>query len=117
MCKVWGATADFANERILFTCASGLTPPVGEIGGGDELFAVPFSGGAPTSLGRITSPNGGFRVDGLAISGGVLYGANAGAGVDNGFYSIDTTTLVVTQIARYADSISGIDADPDTGII
>ncbi len=115
--QVWGATADIANERVLFTRASGLVPPDGEIGGGDELFAVPFSGGAPVSLGRITSPAGGFRVDGLAISGGVLYGVNAGAGPGNGLYSIDQTTLVVTEIALFVDSIGGLDADPDTGII
>ena len=115
--QIWGATADPANSRVLFTRASGLTPPAGQIGGGDELMEVPFAGGVPTSIGRITSPAGGFRVDGLAMSGGVLYGVNAGAGAENGFYSIDLGTLVVTQIALFADSISGLDADPDTGII
>lgn len=115
---VWGATADLANQRVLFTRASGLTPPPGEIGGGDELFAIPFGGGAETSLGRIVDGAGeGFRIDGLAISGGVLYGVNAGAGVGNGFYSIDLTTFLATQIALFTDSISGLDADPDTGII
>lgn len=115
---VWGATADVANQRVLFTRASGLTPPPGQIGGGDELLAIPFAGGAATSLGRIVDGAGqGFRIDGLAMSGGVLYGVNAGAGVDNGFYSIDLNTLQVTQIALFADSIGGLDADPDTGII
>jgi hypothetical protein len=115
--QVWGATADYANQRVLFTRASGLTPPAGQIGGGDELFAVPFSGGAPVSLGRITDPLGGFRVDGLAISGGVLYAVNAGATAQNGFYSIDLGTLEATEIALFADSIGGLDADPDTGVI
>ncbi|MEM7584155.1 MAG: hypothetical protein AAF560_12280 [Acidobacteriota bacterium] len=115
--QVWGATADLANERILFTRASGMPPPDGEIGGGDELFSVPFAGGAPTSLGRITNPAGGFRVDGLAMVGDVLYGTNAGAGAGNGFYSIDLMTLAVTEIALFVDSISGIDADPSTGTI
>ncbi len=115
---VWGATADIANQRILFTRASGLTPPPGEIGGGDELFAIPLAGGAATSLGRIVDGAGeGFRIDGLAISAGVLYGVNAGAGAGNGFYSIDLMTLLATPIALFADSIGGLDADPDTGII
>lgn len=114
---VWGATSDQAGQRVLFTRASGLTPPAGQIGGGDELMAVPFGGGDPVSLGRITIGGEGFRIDGLAISGGVLYGVNAGGGTQNGFYSIDWSTLVATQIAVYSDSISGIDADPSTGII
>jgi len=115
--QVWGATADVANERVLFTRASGLTPPTGQIGGGDELFAVPYAGGTPISLGRITVGGEGFRVDGLAISGGVLYGVNAGGGVDNGFYTIDWGTLVATNVSLHTDSISGLDADPDTGVI
>lgn len=115
--QVWGATADPDNERILFTVASGLTPPAGQIGGGDELMSVPYGGGTPTSLGRITTAAGGFRVDGLAISGGVIYAVNAGAGADNGFYTIDPITLEATVVALFADSIGGLDADPDTGII
>ena len=115
--QVWGATADPANSRVLFTVASGLTPPTGTIGGGDHLFEVPYAGGVPTLVGRITTAAGGFRVDGLAVSCGNLYGYNAGAGVDNGFYSIDLTTLVASPIALLPDSISGIDADPDTGAI
>jgi hypothetical protein len=114
--QVWGATADLANSRVLFTRASGLTPPAGQIGGGDELFEIPFAGGTPVSIGRITTAAGGFRVDGLAISGGVLYGSNAG-GAGNGLYSIDWGTLEATLLGAYSDSISGIDADPDTGTI
>jgi hypothetical protein len=115
--QVWGATADVANERVLFTRASGLTPPAGQIGGGDELFAVPYAGGTPVSLGRITLGGEGFRIDGLAISGGILYGVNAGGGVENGLYTIDWATLVATLVSLHTDSISGIDADPDTGVI
>lgn len=59
----------------------------------------------------------GFRIDGLAMSGGVLYGVNAGAGPGNGFYTISLTTLVATPVALFLDSISGLDADPATGII
>ncbi len=107
---VWGATADYANERVLFTRSSGA-------GFGDELFAVPFAGGVPTSVGLITDGAGApRRIDGLAISGGVLYGSVADA-VSNGIHSIDMGTLVATQVGAFGDSISGIDADPDTGII
>lgn len=115
--QVWGATADPANQRVLFTRASGLTPPMGQIGGGDELMEVPYSGGAPVAIGRITLGGEGFRVDGLALSGGVLYGVNAGAGADNGFYTIDMGTLEATSVSLFTDSISGLDADPDTGTI
>lgn len=115
--QVWGATADPAGQRVLFTRASGLTPPPGQIGGGDELMEVPYGGGPPTALGRITLAGEGLRIDGLALSGGVLYGANAGAGADNGLYTIDLNTLVATLAGAYGDSISGIDADPDTGTI
>lgn len=111
---VWGATADPANSRILFTQSSGQIA-----NGGDELFAVPYTGGAPVSLGLITNSAGGAgqRMDGLAMSGGQLYGFEAGAGATNGFYSIDLGTLVATMIGTNTDSISGLDADPDTGII
>lgn len=107
---VWGATADPDNQRILFTTSSGT-------GFGDELMSVPYSGGAPTSLGLITAGGAPQRIDGLAMVGGTLYGTVADA-VTNGLYSIDLGTLVATQIAAHpAESISGIDADPDTGII
>lgn len=107
---VWGATADPDNQRILFTTSSGT-------GFGDELMAVPYSGGAPVSLGLITNGGVSQRIDGLAMSGGVLYASEAGAGATQGFYSIDLGTLVATMISAHPDSISGIDADPDTGII
>ena len=117
--QVWGATADLANQRVLFTTSSGLAPPPGSIGGGDELVEIPVAGGAPNSLGVIALATGApLRIDGLAISGGTLYGVNAGGGAENGFYSIDLGTLVATQIAPFmTESISGLDADPDTGII
>ena len=110
---VWGATADQENERILFTRSSTQAT-----GFGDELFEVPFAGGDPVSLGIITDVTGlPFRVDGLAVSGGVLYGTNAGGGTTNGFFAIDWSTLIISGFVGYADSISGIDADPDTGVI
>ena len=108
--QVWGATADIANQRVLFTRSSGN-------GSGDQLFEVPYAGGDPASVGLIMDPTGApMRIDGLAISGGVLYGTNADA-LNNGLYSIDWGTLVATQVGAFADSISGIDADPDTGVI
>ncbi len=107
---VWGATADMANERILFTSSDGVNF-------GNELFEVPFAGGDPVSLGGITTVAGApFRIDGLGFSGGVLYAATAD-GLNNGLYSIDMGTLVATNIALWGDSISGIDGDPDTGVI
>ncbi len=109
---VWGATADMANERILFTSSDGVSF-------GNELFEVPFAGGDPASLGVIAAVTGApLRIDGLAFSGGVLYGTNAGGGAsENGLFSIDMGTLVATNIALWTDSISGIDGDPDTGVI
>lgn len=107
---VWGATADMANGRVLFTSSDGMSF-------GNELFEVPFAGGDPVSLGGVMDVTGApFRVDGLGFSGGVLYATNADS-LSNGLYSIDMGTLVATNIALWADSISGIDGDPDTGVI
>ncbi len=114
---VWGATADPENERILFTQSSGSEPPVGTVGGGDNLLAQPYTGGSPSLLGRITLAGAGLRIDGLALRNGRLYGFNAGNAVDNGFYQIDLNTFEATLIAANADSISGLDADPKTCII
>ena len=112
---VWGATADPANERILFTQSSGQTPPGF---GGDNLFELPYAGGGPVLVGRILNDLGeGQRIDGLALRNDVLYGYNAGGAADNGFYVIDLDTLVATQLSTTTDSISGLDADPDTCII
>jgi hypothetical protein len=108
----WGATADVANQRVLFTRSSGTAS-------GNELFEIPYAGGDPASLGTITYGGGAnLRVDGLAISGGVLYATNAGGlSTENGLWSVDWGTLEATNVALFSDSISGIDADPDTGII
>lgn len=107
---LWGATADLANDRILFTRSSGA-------GNGDQLAAIPFAGGDPVLVGNITDVAGApQRIDGLAISGGVLYGTVADA-VSNGLFIIDLGTFVATQVGTYSDSVSGIDADPDTGVI
>lgn len=107
---VWGATYDQANNRVLFTSDGGVV-------GGDDLYQWLPAGGAPTLVGTITDVTGApFRMDGLAISGGVLYGSRAAASAD-GIYRIDMVTLVATLIIPSSDSISGIDADPTTGTI
>ncbi len=127
---VWGATYDAANGRVLFTSdtpgpsPSGpptgnedAAPPEGGIVGGAHLFEYLPTEGTTTYLGDIVDGGGTpFRIDGLAISGGVLYGSRAAALAD-GIYEIDMGTLVATLALALTDSISGIDADPDTGII
>ena len=108
---VWGATADPDNERILFTQSSAT-------GFGDNLFALPYTdGGTPVLLGNITLGGVAQRIDGLAMRNGVLYGFEAGNGATNGFYQIDLQTFEATLIAASTESISGIDADPETCII
>ncbi len=114
---VWGATADTENQRVLFTQSSEIPPPEGAIGGGDNLFELPYAGGTPVLLGRITLAGEGLRLDGLAMRKGILYGFNAGNGTVNGFYRINLTTFEASLIANLADSIGGLDADPETCII
>jgi hypothetical protein len=110
---VWGATADIANRRILYTQSGG-----DDFEAGTDLYAISYDGGAPQLLGQITDVNGIQRMDGLAIVDGVLYGT-AADGFTNGFFIIEMDTLFATQIAPFGQdvSVSGIDADPDTGII
>jgi hypothetical protein len=114
---VWGATADTENQRVLFTQSSEIEPPEGAIGGGDNLYELPYAGGTPVLLGRITLAGEGLRLDGLAMRKGILYGFNAGNGAVNGFYRINLTTFEASLIANLADSIGGLDADPETCII
>jgi hypothetical protein len=107
---VWGATYDVVNDRVLFTSDGGV--------GGDLLYQWNPDGGAPTLVGTITITDTGtpFRIDGLALSNGVLYGSRA-AGAQDGIYLIDSNTLSATLVMSTTDSISGIDADPNTGTI
>lgn len=108
--SVWGATYDFANKRYLFTGDGGTT--------GDVLFELPLGSGTPNALGTINDVGGGSqRIDGLAISGDVLYGSYAGATAEDGIWTIDMNTLDATLVLPLSDSISGIDADPKTGRI
>lgn len=107
---VGGATYDAANDRILFTSSSGSTNI-------DQLWELPV-GGATNNLGQLTQSTGApLRMDGLAMSGGVLYGSLAEGTSRDGLWTIDTGTLVGTQVYPFSNSISGIDADPDTGVI
>ena len=107
---VWGGTYDVSNNRVLFTSDGGVV-------GGADLYQMPAAGGPPILIGTITDTAGeAFRIDGLAISGGVLYGSRAAANL-NGIYSINLGTMVATKVIATYDSISGIDADPATGII
>ena len=104
-----GATYNGAGS-VLFTSYGG-----GQAG--EDLWSWVVGSPAPTLIGTITDVAGGpQRIDGLALSRGVLYGSVAN-GIENGIYQIDRTTLVSTLLFAVADSISGIDADPITGVI
>ncbi|MEZ5460560.1 hypothetical protein [Dokdonella sp.] len=110
---IWGATFDPAGNRILYTTEAGASGTVD----GAPLFEIPIDTGTPALLGVIRDDTGAeFRIDGLAMSGGVLYGSRAAADRD-GIYSIDMTTFTATLLIPSTDSISGIDADPATGTI
>jgi len=108
---VGGATYDAANNRILFTSSSGSSNI-------DQLWELPV-GGSPNNLGTIidATAGGAQRIDGLAMSGGVLYGSYAGATAEDGLWTIDTGTLNATLVYPFSNSVSGIDADPATGTI
>ncbi len=126
---VWGATYDAANDRVIFTSdvAPGPRPATPTVDseddastegsvGGEHLYEYSVVEGTTTYLGAITNAAANWRIDGLAISDGTLYGSRAAANAD-GIYEIDMGTYEATQVLATTDSISGIDADPDTGII
>lgn len=108
---VGGATYDAANDRVLFTSSQGSTNI-------DQLWEWPV-GGALNNLGTImdATAGGAQRIDGLAISGGILYGSYAGGTAEDGLWTIDMNTLAATLVYAFSDSVSGIDADPNTGTI
>ncbi|MEM9557431.1 MAG: hypothetical protein AAGC60_24445 [Acidobacteriota bacterium] len=112
---VWGAAYEAAGDRVLFT-SSGVDP----VDGADLYEYSVSGGGAPTLLGSITLGGTSLRIDGLAISGGVLYGVqqfDSGTSVA-GLFSIDPTTREATFLVGVTSgAISGIGADADTGII
>jgi hypothetical protein len=114
---VGGATYDQAGGRVLFTSSN-------DSGSGAEDFADlwswPISGGFPTPIGVISTTSGTLRVDGLAIADGLLYGVHQFDSPEGlpGLYQIDWVTLQATLVITTPDGgISGIDADPQTGII
>lgn len=107
---IWGATYDVENFRVLYTTSVGST-------NGDQLWEWPTDQDMPNLLGTITEGGLAQRIDGLAMSGGVLYGSYAGGTAEDGLWTIDLNTLVGTNVFAFADSVSGIDADPDTGVI
>lgn len=110
---VFGATYDPNNDRVLFTTSGGAVD-------GADLLAIDPLTGAITTLGTITVGGTGFRIDGLAMSGTTLYGvAQFDVGTDlAGLYVIDQTTFVATFSGGLpSGGVSGIDADPTTGLI
>ncbi len=109
---IGGMTADSQNGRIYFTAWEGTSTT-----GYANLYMFTVGGGGPTQIGVIKNSGSDFRIDGLAMVGGVLYGSRA-AGLQDGLYRIDMATFEVTQIDPLAGrSVSGIDADPKTGLI
>ena len=95
-------------------------PPVVAPTDGADLLAIDVDTGASSSLGTITANTFELRIDGLAISNGVLYGVHQFDDANNvsGLYSIDLGTFEATFIASIpTGNVSGIDADPSTGII
>jgi hypothetical protein len=110
----WGATYDALGGRVLFT-----TSGVGAVDGADLFQWVPGDP-VPSAVGEITLGGVGLRIDGLAISGGVLYGVHQfdDATGTAGIYSIDMTTLAATMVQTLpSGAVSGIDSDPNTGIL
>ena len=107
---IWGAAFDAAHNQVLYT-SSGTAPE-----NGSELWTWPVDGSAPVMLGIITDGVTGFRIDGLALSNSTLYGSRA-AGLQDGIYEIDSNSLIATRVLTTTDSISGIDADPNTGVL
>lgn len=114
---VWGATYDVAGQRrVLFTSedTSGV--------GGASLWAWSprVEGPGPIRIGTIVDAGDTpFRIDGLAISGGTLYGSRA-SGMSDGIYTLTETapgTYTADLVLPTTDSISGIDADPTSGTI
>ncbi len=109
----WGSAYDPVGNRVLYTSSGGTTD-------GADLSAIDVDTGVSSPVGTITANTFEIRIDGLAMSNGVLYGVNQFADANNasGMYSIDLGTLEATFVAALPDgAVSGIGADPTTGII
>ena len=113
---VWGATSNGGSTVFLSSNVGTSAATVA-----DNLYAFDVGSGSLTELGVVTVGGTATRLDGLAYSGGTLYGWTQFDVGDNsaGLYSIDLTTLEATAafIPVDATNISGIDADPTTGLI
>jgi hypothetical protein len=114
---VWGATFD-GDDTVYISSVDGSSGS--DIG--DNLWTYTVSTEMFSQVGVITGAGGTkIRVDGLAHSGGVLYAYNQVEydGNPAGLYSVDLTTFVASPVLLPNSSldISGIDADPSTGII
>ena len=114
---VWGATWN-GTDSVYISSVDGTSGS----GIGDNLWKLDTASGAVTQLGVVTGPAGdAVRLDGLAYSNGTLYGWNQFDTAANlaGLYSIDMTSLVATQqlVDTTGNGISGIDADPASGLI
>lgn len=107
--EVWGAAYDYMNDQVYFSS-------------GTELLVWPV-GGSVTSLGIVSDTTGSnTSMEGLGFYDGLLYASKVSStGEGEGIYLVDPNTLVSTRVITYADpaaaTISGIDIDPDTGIL
>ena len=113
--SVWGMCADNENALIYYTSADGSS-----ILPGSNLWVFPADNSAPpTQVGVVTIGGSDARIDGLAISGGVLYGVHQFSETGTaGIYSIDLGTQVATFIAPTSDGgVGGLASDPITGLL
>ena len=108
-----GATFDSVINRVLFTST-------GPSADGSNLYAATLDPWTVEYLGTIHTSAGELRIDGLAMTGGILYGDHGitDPSGDAGLYSIDLTTFLATHLFDFPNfAISGIDADPVSGKI
>lgn len=124
-----GAATSVAQINVWGAASNGSTVFLSSIDGAsgssvaDNLWAYNVASGGLTELGTVTGVGGAaIRLDGLAYSGGTLYGWNELASQSDvavGLYSIDLATLEATAafIPSVGTNIGGIDADPSTGLI
>ncbi len=113
---VWGMCSDNVNGLIYYTSADGSGTVAGS-----NLWVFPVDGSAPTALlGIISSTGAEIRIDGLAISGGTLYGVHqfSESARPAGIYSIDLGTLEATFVVALGEgAVGGLAADPITGLL